>query len=62
MTKDNSSDPDHLGSSTRAPPPLAAGGLPPEIETAEGAPHLPFGEAPRVHTDAAEDVLGGRKE
>ena len=48
-------------SSSSLPPP-AARGLPPEVESAEGAPNLPFGETPRVHTDAAEDVLEGRKE
>ena len=62
LTKDGGSDPDHLGGSTRTLSPLAACGLPPEVESAEGAPHLAFGEAPRVHTDAAEDVLEGRKE
>ena len=61
VTKDSGSDPDHLGGNTRAPPPLATSSLPPETEAAEGAPHLPFGEAPRVHTEAAEDVLGEGK-
>ena len=63
MTEDRASDPDHLGGSTRAPPALGARGLPPEVESAEGAPHLPFGEAPGIHTDAAKDVLGeGKKD
>ena len=52
------SDLDHLGGDTRTLPPLPVGGLPPEVESAIGAPHLPFGEAPRVHTDTAKDVLG----
>ena len=39
LTKDGGSDPDHLGGSTRTLPPLAACGLPPEVESAEGAPH-----------------------
>lgn len=52
------SDPHHLGGNTRTPPPLPVHGLPPDVESAIGAPHLPFGEAPRVHTDTAEDVLG----
>lgn len=52
------SDPDHLGRDTGAAPLLARPGLlPPEVESAEGAPNLPFGEAPRVHTHTAEDVL-----
>lgn len=63
MTEDRDSDPDHLGSSTWAPPALGARGLPPKVESAEGAPHLPFGEAPGIHTDAAKDVLGeGKKD
>lgn len=56
MTRGLASDPDHLGGSAGTPPPVA-GWLPPEVESAEGAPHLPFGEAPGVHADAAEDVL-----
>lgn len=63
MTEDRDSDPDHLGSSTWAPPALGARGPPPKVESAEGAPHLPFGEAPGIHTDAAKDVLGeGKKD
>lgn len=53
------SDPDHLDGGTRTARPLPVRGpLPSEEESAEGAPHLPFGEAPGVHADTAEDVLG----
>lgn len=52
------SDPDHLGGDTWTLPLLPVCGLPPDVESAVGAPHLPFGEAPGVHTDTAEDVLG----
>lgn len=52
------SDPDHLGSGTRAPPALAIHWRPPEVEAAVGTSHLALGEAPGVHTHAAEDVLG----
>lgn len=56
------SDPDHLGGDTRTPPPLPGlWGLPPEVEPAIGAPHLPFGEASGIHADTAEDVLGKKR-
>lgn len=62
MSVSTASDPDHLGSSARTLPPFPAHGLlPPEEEPAEGAPNLPFGEAPGIHTDTAEDVLGKAK-
>lgn len=56
------SDPDHLGSDTWTPPPLPGlCGLPPEVEPAIGAPHLPFGEASGIHADTAKDVLGKKR-
>lgn len=51
------SDPHHLGGNTRTPPPLPVHGLSPDVESPIGTPDLPFGEAPGVHTDTAEDIL-----
>lgn len=60
MTQAEDSDSDNLCSHTRALPDLAvhSPGLPPEVEAAEGATHLSFGEPPRIHTDTAKDFLG----
>lgn len=56
------SDPDHLDGDTGTPSPLPVlCGLPPEAESAIGAPHLPFSEASGIHTDTAEDILGKKK-
>lgn len=58
----DASDPDHLDGDTGTLPPLPVlCGLPPEVESAIGAPHLPFSEASGVHTDTAEDILGKKR-
>lgn len=62
LIKPKASDPDHLGSDTGTPPPLPIlCGLPPDVESAIGAPDLAFGEASRIYTDTAEHVLGKKR-
>lgn len=59
MTEAQDSDSDHLRGHTQARPALTVHGpgLSPEVEAAEGATHLSFGEPPRIYTDTAKDVL-----